>query len=196
MVATKKKHAAAPKQESPASPVDVKFTPPEDGIGGRVALLRSQKELTHDGLSKLSKLADPSGVGISRTTIRSYELGNFKPGARELRILSKALQVSPAWLLLGADSYSEVLVGEEEGGTPSGGDVAQLMAAFMFLPKVERTALKTLAMSLLQAKMGEVEFRKVIGFSGEMGDVLFDSAKDLFDQKAFSDAIKKEIDKH
>lgn len=195
MAEKKKQRGAASKKVSPATGGKAGFTPPEDGIGGRVALIRSQKELTHDGLSKLTKLADPSGVGISRTTIRGYELGSFKPGARELRILSRALQVSPTWLLLGTDSYSAVLVGEEESDKPTGRDTAQLMMAFMLLPEAERVALKTLAMSVLQAKMGEVEFRKVMGFSGEMGDALFDALKDTYDQKAF-DAMKKEMDKH
>ncbi|WP_230678970.1 hypothetical protein, partial [Streptococcus pneumoniae] len=55
-------------------------TSPEDQIGARIAQRRTAKGLNHDGLSKLTKLLDlPTNNGISRTTIRGYEVNLYKP---------------------------------------------------------------------------------------------------------------------
>lgn len=156
-------------------------------------MLRTQKGLSHEGLSALSKLADPAGIGISRTTIRGYEFSNFKPGSRELRILSKALQVSPSWLLLGEASNQTESTKDE---SPGYSEVTQLMMAFVALPPSERAALKTLAFSLLKYKIGEVDYRKLMGFGGDLGNMVADVYKDsgigLGD--SVIDMVKEQID--
>lgn len=167
------------------------YIPPEDSLGERVLLLRTQKSLSHEGLSVLAKLADPSGVGISRTTIRGYELGNFKPGARELRILSNALQVSPSWLLLGDPQSQNKSVADEKNDGPSYGESVQIMAAFSALPAQEREALKTLAFSLLKYKIGEVDFRKTMGFSGDMGNII----SEAYNNSGLIDGVVDVVDK-
>lgn len=151
------------------------FVPPEDGLGERVLMLRTQKGLSHESLSALTKLADSAGAGISRTSIRGYELGNFKPGARELRILSKALQVSPGWLLLGEESDRSDL---PKNNIPAYGEVVQLMMAFSTLDEPERTAIKTIVFNMLKYKLGEVEFRKLMGFGGDFGSMIAEAHKE------------------
>jgi len=156
----------------------MKFIPPEDGLGERILMLRTQKGLTHEGVSALTKLADPVGVGISRTTIRGYELGNFKPGARELRILAKALQVPLDWLLLGEAVHQVELTNGERSADATYAEVTQLSIAFTALPEPERNAIKTLAFSLLKYKVGEVDYRKLMGFSGDLANVVVDASKE------------------
>lgn len=192
-MADKKKHPkkAALRPGTPVGAAD--FIPPEDGLGERVLMLRTQKGLSHESLSALSKLADPAGVGISRTTIRGYEFGSFKPGARELRILSKALQVSPSWLLLGETPNQAESIKDE---SPAHSEVTQLMMAFVALPEPERAALKTLAFSLLKYKIGEVDYRKLMGFGGDLGNMVADAYKNsgigLGD--SVIDMVKEQID--
>lgn len=166
---TKKTNLRKPKVQANA----VGFIPPEDQLGERILMLRTRhSNLTHESLSALTKLADPAGVGISRTTIRGYELGNFKPGARELRILSKALQVSPSWLLLGETQQEIDPADGEQSEGASHAEIAQLAVAFSALPTAERNAIRTLTFNLLKYKLGEVDYRKIMGFTGDLGNVL------------------------
>lgn len=74
--------------------------PDEAGIGERIAYCRGQLDnLSIDALARYTKFFDSEGV--SRQSIIRYEAGNSAPGARELRILCKALWVPANWLLFG-----------------------------------------------------------------------------------------------
>lgn len=44
-------------------------------------------------------------TGISKTVLHGYERGRTKPGAREIRLLSTALNISPNRLILGSDDF-------------------------------------------------------------------------------------------
>src|SRR5690606_4832477 len=61
-------------------------------------LIKARTEL---GLTQ-SKLAEQSGLSVS--AIKAYESGRNLPGARELRELCQALQVSPNKLLFGTEA--------------------------------------------------------------------------------------------
>ncbi|MCO5096445.1 MAG: helix-turn-helix domain-containing protein [Rhodocyclaceae bacterium] len=75
-------------------------TPPEKGVGQRIAYCRGQLDnLSVEALARYSKNFDPAG--ISRPTIVRYESGENIPGARELRILCDALWVPANWILFG-----------------------------------------------------------------------------------------------
>ena len=135
---------------------------PEDGFGQRVASLRTRLGLTHDGLSNLTKIADIEGRGISRTTIRGYELGTYKPGARELRVLGAALEVTPTMLLLGdVDGHIERKAGALEGHktTPDvhrWADSVMSLIAFSQLGKIERRQITGLIDLMYRMQIGEV----------------------------------------
>lgn len=88
---TKPKQPAADK-EKPAENLE---------FGKRLKTLRQRHDLTLDAASKLTKLADPKGDGISRVTMSRYENGDYSPGLRELRILSTAFRVPLSWLAYG-----------------------------------------------------------------------------------------------
>lgn len=158
---------------------------PEDGLGARVRQIREQKALTHDSLSSLTKLDDPEGRGISRTTIRGYELGTYKPGAREIRILSAALEVSPTWLILGTSDGSPDSTGrpakpmETKGNTGfRWGDIAFTALAGFHLGDSERKLISELVETMYRLKIGEELARKQKIFIQDFCDVLQDFIQD------------------
>jgi transcriptional regulator with XRE-family HTH domain len=77
---------------------------PEDGIGSRIRSARESKGFSQTAVATRSKLVDPNQRGIARTVLVGYESGQFKPGAREIRILCEVLAVTPNWLIYGEDS--------------------------------------------------------------------------------------------
>lgn len=78
---------------------------PEKGIGGRIKEAREyqRNQLSIEALSRMCKLIDPIGQGISQQTLVKYEKGIVLPGARELRILCNALLITADWLLFGVE---------------------------------------------------------------------------------------------
>ena len=137
---------------------------PEDQIGSRIALKRVGKGLNHDGLSKLTKLLDrPSNSGISRTTIRGYEVGIYKPGTRELRLLSQALQVSPTWLIFGAlDDPASTADAIGLAHRPPETELQKALAAahlMRSLDKVDRDVVYSVLHTIARHKHGENVYR-------------------------------------
>lgn len=83
-----------------------KTTLAEENIefGKRIKSHRQHLELTLDEFSRLTKLIDPNGEGISRVSLSRYENGTYAPGLRELKILSQSLRCPLSSLVYG-DSY-------------------------------------------------------------------------------------------
>lgn len=77
-------------QEKPSPPKSI-----EDGIGIRLKAARETKGLSQSDLH--------NKTGLSRTVLINYEAGRHKPGARELRLLCDALEVSPNHLIYGTE---------------------------------------------------------------------------------------------
>ncbi len=50
-------------------------------------------------------------TGLSRTVLINYEAGRHKPGARELRLLCDALEVSPNQLIYGSEEPHALTIG-------------------------------------------------------------------------------------
>lgn len=87
---------------------------PEDILGDRLRKKREEKRLTQEALSILCRELDPNSKGISRPSIVAYENGETLPGARELRLLADALEVTPSWIILGEyDAPQEVDIENE-----------------------------------------------------------------------------------
>lgn len=74
-----------------------------DIISLQIQLAREEAGLSVVEVSRLT--------GISKTVLHGYERGRTKPGAREIRLLSAALKISPNRLILGSDTF--------EGGRPA-----------------------------------------------------------------------------
>ena len=84
------------------------YTPPEDGIGGRIKAKRTELNLNVEEFARLTESYDyrehGKGKGISASMLRRYESGGFKPGAREICLLCDALDVSADWLVRGFEA--------------------------------------------------------------------------------------------
>jgi transcriptional regulator with XRE-family HTH domain len=172
---------------------------PEDQIGPRIASRRTSKGLNHDGLSKLTKLFDlPSKAGISRTTIRGYEIGLYKPGTRELRLLSQALEVTPTWLIFGGSEESAATDADPNGpqATPQS-EVQKFLVALHLLRALDprdRDVVYDVLHTISRHKHGEGEYRAGIYGTAEIGGLLVDIWNDAketgkFDQERFQELI-------
>src|SRR5258708_2755298 len=74
-------------------------------IGARLQLARREANLsTIVSLHRRTAEVDPDKKGISQPVLIGYEAGEYRPGARELKLLSLALRVSPTWLLFGQEN--------------------------------------------------------------------------------------------
>lgn len=115
-------------------------------------LIKARAEL---GLTQ-SQLAERSGLSLS--AIKAYEAGRNMPGARELRELCQALQVSPNKMLFGKElpfgdvSVANILI----EGSPEDVQVAAFRTAILLslLASDERAAVATLVRSLAIARQG------------------------------------------
>lgn len=167
---------------------------PEDALGERLKVKRMEMKLTHDGLSDLTRVADVAGRGISRTTIRGYELGTYKPGAREIRILSKALKVSPTWLILGSDASAGATsqAGRPQEDRPRWSERVLLAISYGGLAAEEQRIVRELVESMYRARVGELKFLPMKAFIEDFADMLQDAVRDLAEQgKAFDfEALK------
>lgn len=155
---------------------------PEDALGSLVKIKRTALGLTHDGLSDLTKIVDQEGRGISRTSIRGYELGTYQPGARELRILSLALEVSPDWLLFGGQDEGKVTESKPAGKTAPPklrwSDIAIPLFSYSQLAPAERNQVRGLVETLYRLQVGEVRFRSLKAFAQDFVDTIQDAARD------------------
>lgn len=145
-----------PKSSAPAPvPADA-----DSALAHRLKEAREARQLTQKGVATRSKWADPEGKGISRTALIGYEAGTSRPGARELRILSQTLVISPNKLLFGTETplttshaALETLTGERGRMLRGAVEVAFVIAA---LKGHERDALLSLALSLAGRQLGDV----------------------------------------
>lgn len=74
---------------------------PENELGKRLEHQRTANALTQGQLSELTKKADETGKGISRSAISLYEIGRNRPGIKEIRMLCEVLKISPTYLIFG-----------------------------------------------------------------------------------------------
>lgn len=118
------------------------------------------KARTERGLTQ-SALAQRSGLSLS--AIKAYEAGRNLPGARELRELCQALQVSPNKLLFGTEEpfkdSAPALDMPAENEHVRAARVAALMA---LLSQNESASIATLVHALTIARHGEEKVREVL----------------------------------
>lgn len=123
-------------------------------------LIKARDEL---GLTQ-SQLASKSGLSVS--AIKAYESGRNMPGARELRELCQALQVSPNKLLFGKElPFSPRSVMDALVDIESENDTVARMRATMLLFMIssdERASILTLVQSLAVARHGMEKVKESI----------------------------------
>ncbi len=180
------------------SPEDDSADSPEYGLGERIRHLREKLGLTHDGLSELAKIADKAGRGISRTTIRGYELRTYKPGTRELRILSLALNVSPSYLIFGEEfdgqpGGASLLSGEKPGEKRRWASIGFPAICFSQLGTVERRQILDLIETLYRLQIGEVKFRSLKAFAHDFADAIQDAVSDHIERQDVSQEVMAKV---
>lgn len=139
-------------------------------------LIRARTEL---GLTQ-SKLAEQSGLSVS--AIKAYESGRNLPGARELRELCQALQVSPNKLLFGTElpfknrTFANLLVDavDEDDHVLQG----RTMLLMQLLTKDEQRAVGTLVSSLAVARHGADKAKE----HATAADLFVGMGRDLYQQ--------------
>lgn len=149
-----------------------------------------------------SQLAESSGLSLS--AIKAYEAGRNMPGARELRELCQALQVSPNKLLFGTElpfekrTLANMLVdsvSEDEHVT-----TARSMILLLLLARDEQDAVLTLARSIAIARLGVEKVNEHLkvadvfaGIGQEFGKQTRDAvnADKKIDPKGFAENVDK-----
>lgn len=126
-------------------------------IGRRLVEAREGLGLSQADAAMASRRADPSGEGVSRSTLSLYETGINKPGARELVVLCEALKVTPNWLLYGSDNPARTLQASLD--FLKGNElrvVLRLALAIMALDAAERDSFASLIFAAAGRKHGDV----------------------------------------
>lgn len=129
---------------------------PEDGIGDRIRSARDARGLSQTALATRTKMVDPAGKGVARTVLVGYESGNFRPGAREIRLICQALSVTPNWLLLGDELATTQASMETVRGREWTNSLRLAMAISILKPH-ERAAFQSLVLSLAGRQLGDMK---------------------------------------
>lgn len=171
---------------------------PEDLIGSRIAAVRTKKGLNHDGLAKLTKLMDlPAQTGISRTTIRGYEVGLYKPGSREIRLLCQALEVTPTWLIFGdVNEVEGQATSKDSSNQPPQSEIQKFFVALHLLRSIdasERDTVYNVLHSIARLKHGENLYRASVIAPAEIGALVADVWSDLKEFKQLDQEKIKEL---
>ena len=114
-----------PRKKITTEPADVGSTDTLDLVAIELRRAREAKGLSHSDLHRQT--------GISRPVLFGYEAGRTKPGAKELRLLSEALGVSPNRLLFGTEEPFKPKTGLRSLVKLRNSPV-MLMSMFMILP--------------------------------------------------------------
>lgn len=134
---------------------------PEDGIGDRIRSARDARGLSQTALAARTKIVDPAGKGVARTVLVGYESGNFRPGAREIRLICQALSVTPNWLILG----NEVASGQASMEMVRRRDwnaAVRLAMAISVLKSHERGAFQSLVLSMAGRQLGDMKLSALL----------------------------------
>lgn len=138
-------------------------------IGERIARARSAVKLTTiASLHKRTIEIDPEHKGISQPVLLGYEDGSYRPGARELKLLSLAMGVSPTWLLFGQENQTKEvpsaapvkLTFAEEVFTLTDEHKRGVLLGLLFgyMTPQERDAWIAVVELFLRAKLGDKQF--------------------------------------
>lgn len=134
---------------------------------------REAKGFTHTDLHRKT--------GISRSVLFGYETGRTKPGAKEIRLLSEALQVNPNRLLFGNDEPFKPRTGLRSLAKLRNSHMG-VIAATIIVPVVFATldddqleSLLVLLASLVEARDKDAA-NKITAFAEVMGDIVGDGS--------------------
>jgi transcriptional regulator with XRE-family HTH domain len=157
-----------------------KVAEPEAAIGVRIAAARKRVNLSPTKIHELT--------GISRAVLRNYEIGKYKPGARELRRLCDVLGVSPNELIYGTvnpfrppDPF-EIPDGQEfneQAVSQLAPAIAGVLLLFYGLAREDREALLRLAMTLYSSTHGHQGLAELDRRASAISTALLSQVKNL-----------------
>lgn len=169
--------------------------PEEITFASELIKIRSERGLTQ------ALLAQKSGLSLS--AIKAYESGRNMPGARELRELCQALQISPNKLLFGTETpFAATTVANLLIDSDTEDQLVKRMRLAMLsslLSSDERSSLYVLAESIAIARHGESKVRETLhvadGMAG-LGRSLLQGTRDaLVTKKPIDpDAIARQFE--
>lgn len=126
------------------------ITAPDDlaqQIGREIDRARTVAGLTISSLHRLT--------GISRTVLQGYEAGRFKPGARELYLLAKALKISANKLLFGRDDLTQPdPLADLIGPVDKAESTSKIAVVYTLLSREEQRAFLLLLSLLAETRVG------------------------------------------
>lgn len=166
-MATKRKTVQGneqPKDDSDAQPS--KSIEPAPTLDGLAIRLRQARERKNFSLADLLKK-----TGISRTALHGYEAGKAKPGAREIKLLSETLEISPNWLIFGTEEPFKKRDGLRSLVKMRGNPAAMIMMSSLALPVLiasfdedQLEALLVLISTMLEARNKDA-YRQVSAYA-------------------------------
>lgn len=157
----------ANKKNSKETTSPVRKPVPEDGLGERLKTIREGRDWTQSTLSTRTKMTDPNGEGVSRTVLVGYESGKYKPGAREIRLISEALNVTPNWLLYGTEKPFHTTLPSMAflQGDDDLEKALRIALALLILKPHERELIGSLMLSLAGRELGDAKLSGLMVFA-------------------------------
>ena len=164
---------------------------PKKDIAERIQKARKELSLTQADLAKKA--------GIGRSSLVHYENAGAIPGGLELIKLSKALKVTPNYLLSGSEDFLESDKPEHMLATDDQNVlIARMALCFLILDKPVREKMSELLISLIQQKLKAEEFEVLMSYLEELGPSMKSMNKDLeklvdekFSINDFPETVKK-----
>ena len=185
------------KTESEETKVELSIEVPEDGIGGRIRSARESRGFSQTAVAVRSKLVDPNKRGVARTVLVGYESGQFKPGAREIRILCEVLSITPNWLIYGDDSAFEAeQVSMEVVRKTDLQSAFSIAFAISVLKSHEKGAFKSLVLSMAGRELGDLRLSGLMFLSRSLADSAMKELTEFMGTEILaSDSVELTLDK-
>ncbi|TAL22673.1 MAG: XRE family transcriptional regulator [Aquabacterium sp.] len=123
-------------------------------------------------------------TGISRTVLQGYIKGRYKPGAREIKELSKALDCSPNRLLFGRDAFREQTAMDQVlGDGDKAGNAAQFAIIFELLTLEEQRAILALLGLFAEARVGKEGLATMLRASQALVESLNEAGAEALEER-------------
>lgn len=182
----------ATKKSPEELPLVVRKPVPEDGLGERLKLAREARDWTQSVLSARTKMADPNCEGVSRTVLVGYETGKYKPGARELRLIAEALNVTPNWLLYGTEKPFRATLPSMAflQGDDNLEKALRISLALLTLKPHERELIGSLMLSLAGRQLGDVKLSALMSFAKMFTGEAVQGLREKFGTDSIEDIVR------
>lgn len=160
-------------------------------IAERIQKARKELGLTQADLAK--------NADIGRSSLVHYENAGAVPGGLELIKLSKALNVTPNYLLSGSEDFLDSDKPEHMLATDDQNlIIARMSMCFLILDKPVREKMSELLISMVKQKLSNEEFEDIMTLMDELGNKIESSSAemekfygDMFTEEDFAKTIKK-----